>query len=171
MNVRHSRSLRAGVLLAAASLALAGCASAAPPAPSGPAADSVTITDGWVKAAETGMTAGFGELRNNSDTDLVVVGADTAASDVLELHETVEDEAGQMIMQEVAAFTVPAGGALTLEPGGDHLMFMGLAAPLLAGDEVTVTLTFDDDSTLSFTAPVKEYSGANESYSDEHANH
>ena len=37
-------------------------------------------------------------------------------------------------------------------------------APLAAGDEATFPLTFSDDSTYELTAPIKDYSGANETY-------
>ncbi len=43
-------------------------------------------------------------------------------------------------------------------------MLMGLQKPLVAGEETSFTLTFSDDSTYTFTAPVKDYSGANETY-------
>lgn len=159
---------RLTVLLATAAVTLAGCAS---PTASGDAddttsgADAVTISDAWVKAAESGMSAAFGELVNDSDGDITVVSAATEASSMLELHETVENDAGETIMREIdGGFVIPAHGSLALEPGGDHIMLMDLAAPLIAGDEVSFTLTFSDDTSYSFTAPVKEYAGANESY-------
>lgn len=157
---------RLAMLLAATALALTGCASTTTPdATPVPAGDAVTIADAWVKSAEEGMSAAFGELSNTSDHDVTVVAATTAASDAIELHETVENESGQMVMREIeGGFVIPAGGRLTLEPGGDHIMLMGLTAPLKAGEEVTFTLTFADDSTYGFTAPVKDYSGANETY-------
>lgn len=165
MKLHTMNSLRLGALLAAATLALTGCATT-------PASDTLTMTDAWVKAADSGMTAAFGELRNDTGTDVVITGVQSAASDALELHETIEDDAGQMIMRKVdAGFAVPSGGTLTLEPGGDHIMLMGLTAPLRAGEDVTFTLTMSDGSVFEFTAPVKDYSGANENYRDEHADH
>lgn len=84
---------------------------------------------------------------------------------MLQLHETVANDAGEMVMQEKqGGFVIPAGGSFDLEPGGNHIMLMDLTAPLAAGDETTFTLTFSDDSTYEFTAPVKDYSGANENY-------
>ena len=165
-NPTPTRRARFGVLLAVAALALAGCASTpAPAAEPVPAGDAVQITDGWVKSADEGMSAAFGELTNSSDEDITVVSAETAASSMLELHETVENEAGEMVMRQIeGGFVIPAGGSLALEPGGNHIMLMDLTVPLQAGDEVTFTLTFSDDSTYSFTAPVKDYSGANENY-------
>ncbi|GIG34932.1 copper chaperone PCu(A)C [Cellulomonas pakistanensis] len=152
-------------------LALAACSGAAeadtPASPSsgGPAAESVTVEDAWVKSAECGMSAAFGQIENTGDADVTVVSVASPASTMLELHETVENESGEMVMREKdGGFTIPAGGVLALEPGANHIMLMGLTAPAVAGDEVTFTLTFSDDSTLELTAPAKDYSGANETY-------
>ncbi|MEV1129050.1 copper chaperone PCu(A)C [Agromyces sp. NPDC049794] len=176
------RSLTTSALALAAALALVGCAGAgaattatnAAGAGAGSVAEtSVTLTDGWAKAAETGMTAVFGELENTGSEDLVVVAVETDAAQSAELHEMVDDGGGTMTMREKdGGFPLDAGDHLHLEPGGNHIMLLGIAAPLLAGDEVAVTITFDDGSTLEATVPVKDYDGANESYDDgEHEAH
>lgn len=151
-----------------AALALAGCSSAQGDTPvdaADEAAGLVTVEDAWVKAAESGMSAAFGTLENTGTSEVVVTSVSSPTSPALELHETVDDGAGQMVMRErEGGFAIPAGGSLVLEPGGNHIMLMELTDPLLAGDEVTFTLTFSDDSQRDFTAPVKDYSGANETY-------
>jgi len=160
---------RAAALLAVSLLALTGCAATAAPASedSKPAGDVVTIEDAWVKSAPDGMSAGFGMLENTGDADVTVVSVESDVSPMMELHETVENEAGEMVMREIeGGFVIPAGGELALEPGANHIMLMGLEGPLVAGDEATFTLTFSDDSTYEFTAPVKDYSGANENYEE-----
>ncbi len=168
--INSTTTARFGALLAAAVLALTGCASTPTAAESSApttAAESVTIEDAWVKAADSGMSAAFGVLHNASGEDVTVVSAETEASTSLQLHETVENDAGEMVMREKeGGFSIPADGDLTLEPGGNHIMLMDLTAPIVAGDEVTFTLTFSDDSTFEFTAPVKDYTGANENYED-----
>ncbi len=134
------------------------------------AADTVSIDDPWVKAATTdeGMTAAFGTLRNASDEDVTIVSATADATDVVELHEMAEDENGQMIMRrKEGGVTVPAGDTHALEPGGDHIMFLELPEDVAPGQDVTVTLTFSDDSTMSFTAPARSFSGAEEDYDPE----
>jgi periplasmic copper chaperone A len=159
--------VRLGALLAVALVALTGCATAAtePASSPQPAAETVSITDAWVKSADSGMSAAFGELTNDGDTDVTVTAASTPASSALELHETVENESGAMVMRQIeGGFVIPAHGSLTLEPGGNHIMLMDLVAPLAAGDEATFTLTFSDGSTYEFTAPAKDYAGANETY-------
>ncbi|WP_341579969.1 copper chaperone PCu(A)C [Microbacterium schleiferi] len=163
MNTRIST--RFGILLVAAALGLAGCASTDTGTTAATEADSVTITDAWVKAADSGMSAAFGELENTGDSDAVIVSITSDASSMMELHEVVDDGSGSMVMQQKdGGFVVPAGGSLTLEPGGFHFMLMDLTAPLVAGDEATFTVTFEDGSTMDFTAPVKDFTGADENY-------
>ena len=56
---------------------------------------------------------------------------------------------------------------LLLEPGGDHIMLMDLAEPLLPGDEVELTLLFEDGTEHPYTATVKDFTGAQEHYEPE----
>ena len=161
---------RLGALTLLIALTLSGCAT--PSAGSGGSAateaDGVTVADAWTKSAEEGMSAAFGTLSNSGDDDVTVVSVASDASPMLELHETVANDTGEMVMREVdGGFVIPAGGTLTLEPGGSHIMLMDLAAPLKAGDEVAYTMTFSDGSTLEFATPVKDYEGANETYQGE----
>ncbi|MDF2990443.1 MAG: uncharacterized protein K0S37_957 [Microbacterium sp.] len=161
MNIRSSRF---GALAVVTALALSGCAGASAPTPAAQSA-SFASSDVWVKAADDAMTAGFGELSNTGDSDLTVVSATSPATSSMQLHETVPNEAGQMVMREVeGGFVIPAHGSIDLAPGGNHLMFMDVTSPLRAGDETTITLTFSDASTAEITAPIKEFAGANENY-------
>lgn len=171
-----------GILSAAAlgALLLGGCSgessaeSTQPPAASAggttaesaPATESpLSISEPWIKAAETGMTGAFGVLANNGAEDIQVIGASSPAAASVELHETAAGADGQFAMAETAdGFTVPAGGEFVLEPGANHLMLMGLTGPVLPGDEVSFTLELADGTTVDFTATAKDFSGANESY-------
>lgn len=162
---------RLGLVAGLAALAVAGlggCATADAADPGladATAGETVTIAEGWVKATDEGMTAAFGTLANPGATDATVTGATTAAAGEVQLHETVDDGSGGTVMQEKAGgFTIPAGGTLALQPGGDHLMLMDVTAPIEPGAEVAVTLAFADGSTLELVLPAKEYAGANETY-------
>lgn len=164
----------------AAVLALAGCAGGQPaetvaetPAASvhAEAAASVTVTDAWVKAGDEGMTALFGMIDNGAASSITLSGAETDAADMAELHETVESDGAMTMREKEGGFEIAADGHLMLEPGANHVMLMGLTGPLRAGDEVTVTLSFSDGSTLDVVAPVKDYQGANEEYDEGHEAH
>lgn len=162
-------SARLAAITVAGALLLTGCTApgAAPTASDGPRTTTkagLTVADAWVKAADSGMSAAFGVLTNPTDADVTVVSATTAASSRVELHETVMSD-GKMVMRPVkGGFVVPAHGSLKLAPGGNHIMLMGLAKPIAAGENVTFTLTLADGATVPFTAPAKDFAGANENY-------
>ncbi|MDT0330679.1 copper chaperone PCu(A)C [Nocardiopsis lambiniae] len=180
---RTVRTLSVATLLALTLTACGGggAASTAPetapegtPSPSGEQADAFSITDPWVKAvtAEDGMTGVFGEIANGSDAEIVIVSAGHPAAETVELHEVVTEGADATMREIDGGFPVAPRGARTLEPGGDHIMLMGLTEDLEPGTEATVTVEFADGSTAAFTAPVKEYAGANEEYDgDGHEGH
>ncbi|GGO13591.1 copper chaperone PCu(A)C [Micromonospora parathelypteridis] len=165
-------------LLATAALlavGVAGCGSSETPssAAAGPSASAsvaagvVGIRDPWVKAADKGMTAAFGTLVNDTETDVTITGASTEVSR-MELHEmTMKD--GKMVMQaKPGGIVIKAKSTHVLEPGGDHLMLMDVKQPVQAGDELTFTLTFADLRTQTFTAVAKPFTGAQESYAPGH---
>ncbi|WP_082574760.1 copper chaperone PCu(A)C [Arthrobacter sp. Soil763] len=161
-------------VLAAAALALSGCAPSAPAsAPSATdaaaspaaAADGLAVSQPWVKAAASGMTGAFGVIKNTTGADITVTGASTPAARMAELHETVAGTSGGMQMRaKEGGFVIPAGGELKLEPGANHVMLMGLTGPVKAGDEITLTLELAGGGTFSFTALAKDFRGANENY-------
>jgi copper(I)-binding protein len=149
---------------------LTGCGgspeTAAAPAPaqasSAPAA-ALTVRDPWVKAVDTGMTAAFGTLVNNTGADVTITGATSPVSP-MELH-TMAMEDGKMVMKpKEGGFTIKAGGTHELGPGGDHLMLMQPSAAIEPGDEVAFTLTLAGGGTVAFTAVAKPFAGAQESY-------
>lgn len=164
--MKNSLTLRIVALCAAAAVTLSGCAATGAGDSSTPAQGaSATMKDPWLKAVDDGMTAGFGTIVNNGDHEVTVTAVTSPASDDLELHETVANESGAMVMREkTGGFTIPAHGELHLEPGGSHIMLMDLPKALAPGSEVSMTLQFSDQSTLEFSAPVKDFAGANENY-------
>jgi periplasmic copper chaperone A len=129
-------------------------------------AGSITVADGWVKAADSGMSAAFGDIKNSSDEPITITKASTPASSMVQLHETVTGSDGQTKMQEKeGGFVIPAKGSFKLQPGGNHIMFMDITEPIKAGDTIEITLTFKDGSTKTIKVAAKDFTGANESYS------
>ncbi|WP_169253534.1 copper chaperone PCu(A)C [Brevibacterium sp. 'Marine'] len=128
-------------------------------------AEALSLDGAWVKAADDGMTAVFGELKNNTDQDINLVEAKYADAKMVQLHETEGDGPGGMSMREKkGGFTIPAGESLDLEPGGDHIMIMGLKKAIKPGEQISLDLVTADGETVEVTAVAKEYSGAQEDY-------
>jgi copper(I)-binding protein len=124
----------------------------------------VSISDQWVKAADTGMTGLFGTLKNSGTTDVTVVSAGSPSAGQVELHEVVGQPGSTAMQPKEGGFRIPAGGTHVLAPGGDHLMLMNLTAPVTVGSQVEVTLTFADGTSLPFAAQIRDFSGAGETY-------
>ena len=133
-------------------------------------ASRITPSDTWAKAADSGMSAAFGTLKNTGTMPIVITGARGDAGPV-QLHVTQKTATG-MEMKETKSFTVPAGGSLELKPGSSHLMFMNLSHALKAGETQKLTVTFEDGSHTDVSFPVRAYDGAKEKYAGSgHAQH
>ncbi|MEM9431673.1 MAG: copper chaperone PCu(A)C [Pseudomonadota bacterium] len=87
---------------------------------------------------------GYLTIHNTGESADRLIGAEAAFART-EIHTTEVDDKGvaRMIHQK-DGLEVPAGGTLTLEPGGYHVMFMGLDAPFEEGKAQAVTLIFEE---------------------------
>lgn len=141
----------------------AGCT--APEHDEAPMASTVAFSEQWVSAADSGMAAVFGTVSNSGHHDARIVSGSSPFAGHVEVHEVTPDASGTKTMRPKAGgLTVPAGGLHDLVPGGDHLMLMDLTQPLRPGADVTLTVSFDDGSTLPVTAQVRDFAGADEEY-------
>lgn len=125
-------------------LVLAALTLAAAPATAQPAVGRhLMIESAWARATPPGADVGVGYLTiRNTGTD-----GDTLLGGVSDVARTVEVHAmsmvkGMMEMRAVPKLKIAAGQAVTLKPGGYHLMLVGLKRPLREGERVAVTLHF-----------------------------
>ncbi|MEM8752832.1 MAG: copper chaperone PCu(A)C [Pseudomonadota bacterium] len=125
---------------------------AAPAFAGGPA-----VTDAFAFAtAKTAKAGGaYIDLASGGAEDRLIA----ARSDVskrVEIHEHRNDN-GVMRMREVeGGIPLPAGGAIDMEPGGYHVMLMGLHAPLEVGQSFPVTLVFESGAEVEVDVAVKK---------------
>jgi len=134
-------------------LAVSACSPADEPASITEPAE-YQVVDGWVRNPPGGrdVTAGFITLTAGAPGGQLVA-AETAEAGQVEIH-TMVMEGDVMRMRRVDAIDIPADGAASLAPGGDHLMIFGVKAEDLADGEMALTLTFADGATLPITLPV-----------------
>ena len=120
-----------------------------------PPADDLEITGAWVRATPPNrdVTAAYLVIENRSDRSRELLAVETPAAAYTELH-TMRYVDDMMEMEKIESLVVPPRGAAGLEPGGDHIMLFGVAAPLAEGDSVSLTLRFADRSTRTVTAEV-----------------
>jgi len=123
----------------------------------------VTVEAPWIRGVVAGQstTGAFMTLRSTEATELVAVSSPAAES--LHVHRTAMVD-GMMAMESVDALAVPAHGSAVLEPGGFHVMLVGLRTPLNPGDKVPLTLTFraadGQESQVTVQAEVRDLTGA-----------
>ncbi len=120
-------------------------------------AGEVTLGDPYARAVPPGQpnSAVFMTLRNTSAQDLALVEAQSPAAEVVELHTHVQEE-GMMRMRRLDRIELRAGETVKLEPGGLHLMLIGLQQRLEPGESVELTLIYDDGSEARIQAPVRK---------------
>ena len=124
----------------------------------GSAADDVQVIDPWAREIPPNMTtsAGFLTMKNTGSVEHKLVGAESPATGMVELHTHIND-GGVMRMRPVENMPVPAGGTTELKPGGLHLMLMQLKQPIKAGDKLPITLIFEDGSRKEIEAEVRRF--------------
>jgi copper(I)-binding protein len=99
-------------------------------------------------------SAAYMVLQNQAATADVLIQASTDVAEVVELH-TVERDGDIMRMRPVQQIDLPARGSATLEPGGLHIMLIGLRQDLQPGQTVRLTLTFANAGEVVVEVPVR----------------
>jgi len=95
----------------------------------------------------------FMELDNNGMTTHKLIAAYSPVANLIQLHKTFQKD-GERYMQQVPMIAVKPHHEQDLKQGGFHIMLMGLKQSLKAGQQVTVTLLFEDGSYLNLNVPV-----------------
>ncbi len=105
----------------------------------------------------TGNGATFLAIVNPGIEDDVLISASSQVASVVELHETSMTDEGVMQMRQVEdGIPIPAGGATMLQPGGYHVMLIGLNQDLIMDESFEVTLSFENAGDVTIT-PVPSF--------------
>ena len=110
-------------------------------------AGDLTITGAYTRAMlpQAKVGGGYLTIENKGTAPDRLVGGATEAAKSVQVHQ-MKMEGEMMKMGEVeAGLEVPAGGTVTLAPGGDayHLMLMGVGTPFKEGECLQLTLKFE----------------------------
>lgn len=136
-------------LMTASALALAAGAALAD--------SEIAVKDAYARVSSAAARSGaiFMVIENHGTTDDRLVAAASDVSARTELHTHILGADGVMQMVAVKeGFPVPAHGTHILQRGADHVMLMGLTAPLVDGESVKLTLSFESGKTVELDVPV-----------------
>ena len=144
-----SNTLLKALLISTVGFGLAGIAQA-----QSTKVGSVQIENAYTRSTVPGQMAagGFMKIENKGAVDQLISASSPVAGEV-QLHEMAM-EGNVMKMRQVKEVVVPAGGAVELKPGGMHLMFINIKAPLTAGETVPVKLKFAKAGEVEVKMPV-----------------
>ena len=117
------------------------------------------VVEGWARPAAAAMpnSAAYGLLLNLTDSDDTLISANCGVAQAVELHEMLMGEGDVMRMRPIeGGITVASGAATLLQPGGLHIMLIGLNQELEAGTTLELTLEFSERGTLELAVPIHE---------------
>ena len=119
----------------------------------------ITVREAWVRATDTGENGAVYFVLENDSTEqdaLIEVSSDLA--NAIEIHES-SMVAGTDVMQmeQVSSVALDAGSEVAFEPGGLHVMLVGLKTELKVGDVIELTLHFKKHADIPVSVSVAEF--------------
>ncbi|MDA0701674.1 MAG: copper chaperone PCu(A)C [Proteobacteria bacterium] len=119
-------------------------------------AQGIKVVDVWANASLAGTTNGaaFITLSNRGDKADRIVGVESPVAAKAELHTHMMDD-GVAKMRPAAAVDLPAGETAIMEPGGLHVMLLGLTEPLKEGESFPLTLILERSGPIQVEVIVK----------------
>jgi len=128
----------------------------------------------WVKQVPGARNgAMFVEITNQGNTDDRLIAVRTDMAKKAQLHTQVIED-GIARMRRVEGIDIPAGGTVRLEPGGMHIMLLGIQGMQMDGAMVPVTLVFEGAGDISLTAAIEgmmQGAGEHESMNGDNMHH
>ncbi|HRO51280.1 MAG TPA: DUF1775 domain-containing protein [Hyphomicrobium sp.] len=122
---------------------------------------ALAIEGAWARATPHGAKVGAGYLTilNTGSTADTLIAISAPVAGKSEVHDMTMTDGVMRMRALPEGIEIPAGGTVTLAPGGKHLMFMDLKEPLVAGASLPVTLTFKNGGTVEATFPIRPIGG------------
>jgi periplasmic copper chaperone A len=117
---------------------------------------TLQISEVWSRPTPPVSSVGavYFSIKNLGSKPDLLVGLSSPAAAKVEIHESRTVQ-GVMQMRALESLPCPAGATVKVEPGGLHVMLMGLVQPLRAGTVFDVTLRFRDAGPLTLQVPVE----------------
>lgn len=117
---------------------------------------ALEIRDAWVRETigPAKTAAGYLELHNGGQEAVTITGISCESAERAQLHTTVRD--GDVIrMRPLESISIAPGETVPLQPGGMHIMFMGVDKPLRTGMQVDLILTLSNGRAGHLKVPVR----------------
>lgn len=119
-------------------------------------AADIMLTDAYARASATPVAksgAVYVTIMNHGAEADRLLAVATPAAAMAEVHATSTVD-GVMKMEASGALEIPAMATLEMQPGGLHIMLMGLTEPLKKGGSIELKFTFEKAGEVTVKAPI-----------------
>ena len=125
----------------------------------------VTVSGAWVKSSEYsdhvgGMTGVFAKITNKTKKTITLVGGTSSFAPMVDVHQVVNG----VMSHKPGGIKIAPGKTVTLQPGGLHVMLMGLKKTILPGTKVDLKLTFTGAKPVALKLTAKSSAAGEETY-------
>lgn len=136
-------------------LVLFGCLLIALGTAQGADSAGISIENPWARATPPGSKSAaiYLTIKNTSEIGVTVAGIATEVAHMAHIHQTRAQD-GMMRMDSITTFSLKPGESRMFEPGGLHIMLMGLNQALVEGMTFNIEISFDQDIS-PITVPVR----------------
>ncbi len=121
------------------------------------AAGGISVADAWARPTigQSGTTAAYMTIANRGKEADILKRVRSKKVKSIEMHQATMTADGVIKMRKVeGGLPIDAGASLVFEPGGTHLILLGLDNALNAGEQLLLTLEFDHAGPVDVLVPV-----------------
>ncbi|MDO7084172.1 copper chaperone PCu(A)C [Pseudocolwellia sp. AS88] len=119
--------------------------------------EHISFNAPWVRAMPPMVmhTAGYVEIHNASTVADKLIRVWSPAINTIEVHQTKQVD-GVFKMLEAKNTRIPPNGKLILQPGGYHLMMMGIKSPLIENETLVINFEFERAGVVQMNFPIRK---------------
>ena len=101
--------------------------------------DMLHWRDAWVRSLPPGtaVTAAYGSLMNHGSDTVTIVNVTSTTGTEAQMHDVIAD-GDQRKMVRLSAVDIAPGESLVFEPGGRHIMLLGITDALEEGSDLAL---------------------------------
>jgi len=114
-------------------------------------ADDIVVEGAWSRASigTSRPGAAYLTIRNTGPEYVTLTGIQTDIATRSEIHRSSTNDQGVTSMAPAGEIKIAPTDTVSFEPGGLHVMLMGLQHPMIEGEAFWLTLVFSDGSEVS----------------------
>ncbi len=122
-----------------------------------PSNEHISFNVPWIRAMPPMVmsTAGYAEIHNSSHVADKLIRIWSPTINKIEIHQTKQVD-GVFKMLPAENTTIPPKGKLVLQPGGYHLMLMGIKSSLVENENILINFEFERAGVVQMNFPIRK---------------